>query len=136
MHDPPLHRFIVFSELDDDGVVPKLAQCNNCGVVHRIVDICKSEIMNGKEHASSILTIEDVRTSISEGLQSILDAHDVDIATWEAVKFIIDTEQWGNFVLLTSDRAEELRQGKYVRILGKSLYKVDSFSTSDVLSLT
>lgn len=134
LKNPPLHKFIVFSELSDDGVITKLAQCNNCGVIHRVVDVCKSDIVVGKEHASSILSIDDIRTNIPETLQTILDAHDADLATWEATKFIIDAERWGDFVVLTSDNVENMRQGKYIRILGKTLFKVDSFSTDDVIS--
>lgn len=135
MHDPPLHKFVVFSEFDDDEIIPRLVQCNNCGIVHRVVDICKSEIVQGKESANSIMTVEDVRSNVPEDLRNILDSYDVDIATWEAARFIVDNERWGDYVVLSSDNANDIRQGKYVRILGKTLYKIDSFSSGEILSL-
>jgi hypothetical protein len=135
MTNPPFHKFIVFSILEDDEIVPKLAQCNNCGIVHRVVDVCRSEIINGKEHAHSILTIDDLRKNMSPQLAELLDSCDADLATWEAVRFIIDTEQWGNFVVVTSDSVDNMRQGKYIRLLGKTLYKIDTFVFDDVLSL-
>ena len=43
---PVYHKFKVFSILDDgDTVISKHSQCNNCGVVHHVIDICKSEII-------------------------------------------------------------------------------------------
>ena len=35
------HKFVVFSEIDDsDTVVPKFAQCNNCGVIGHLAGQC------------------------------------------------------------------------------------------------
>ena len=53
--DPPFHEFVVFSILDTSDVVePKTVQCNNCGIVHRVIDICRSEIVSGREDCSFV----------------------------------------------------------------------------------
>ena len=58
--DPPLHKFVVFSVQQNDKIVEKLSTCNNCGVVHRVYEVCKSEILNNFEGTKSSLTIEDI----------------------------------------------------------------------------
>ena len=70
---PVYHKFIVFSIIDKDKVKISFAQCNNCGIIHKITDLCKSEIMNGKEQMSSLETIEDIKTALPEDLGSVLE---------------------------------------------------------------
>ena len=93
--NPPLHQFTVFSVIgDDDKVIPKYAQCNNCGIVHRVVEINRSDIISGKESAASILTIEDIKTSMHPRLADILEANSCDVPTWEMAKYIWDNKRW------------------------------------------
>lgn len=131
LENPPAHKFIVFSVIDDDGnVQQKYAQCNNCGVIHKIVDICKSEIQIGKEHMNSLIKLEDIKPSIHSNFSMILDSNNADIATWEAVQFTVENKQWGNFVVLTTDIEGDEIHGKYIRILGETMCKVESFTRS------
>jgi len=131
LKDPPVHKFIVFSRInDDDSVIAKYAQCNNCGVIHRIINICTSEIIPGKEHMSSLISIDDVKISIPENIANILEANSVDLPTWEAAQFIIENKMWGDFVILTTETDGAETAGKYIRILGKTLCKVDNFVRS------
>ena len=45
-----MHKFVVFSVIDDsDTFIKKIVNCNNCGVTHRIIGPCQSEIIQGKE---------------------------------------------------------------------------------------
>ena len=42
--NPPVyHKFVVFSVLDEDAIQKKLVQCNNCGIIHKVVDLCKKK---------------------------------------------------------------------------------------------
>jgi len=120
------HRFLVFSTIEDDVVKHKFAQCNNCGIIHKVTDICTSEIMPGKEAMSSILTIDDIKSGINQSLVSILERHNCDLPTWEHTQFVIENKRWGDFIILTSDLEDDNRIIKYVRILGESLFKVDT----------
>lgn len=133
--NPPQHQFIVFSIIDDDRVKPKFVQCNNCGVVHKVTDICMSEIMNGKENLSSVVKKEDLKMTMPDGLVQILEMNDVDVPGWEAAKFILDEKRWGDFVVMNADSADGLKQGKYVRILGDTLFKIDTFTREEIASL-
>ena len=131
---PPFHQFVVFSVLDDqDNVKPKYAQCNNCGVIHRVVEINRSDILNGKESMGSIVTIDDIKGSLPARLAEMLDASNADLPTWEAAKYIVDNKRWGEFVVLTTDSDEGIRTGKYVRILGENMFDVDGFEREEVL---
>lgn len=133
--DPPRHKFVVLSVIDDsDKVLTKFVQCNNCGVIHKVTDISKSEILQGREHMSSIVSIDEVKSSINPKLAGVLEANNCDQPTWEMVQFIIENQKWGEFVVLTSDVEEGMRQGKIVKILGESLFKVESFIREEVVT--
>jgi len=131
--DPPSHQFVVFSVIEDDGSARvKFAQCNNCGIVHKVLDVCKSEIVS-RESMKSLVTIEDVRVGMNANLVELLELNKADLPTWESVKFIIDNKQWGSFVVLSTDEEAGLRQGKYLRIFGEDLYKVETFTREEVV---
>jgi hypothetical protein len=132
MPEPPAHQFVVFSVIDDaDRVQTKFAQCNNCGVIHKVTDICKSEILASREDMGSLLTIDEVKAGLPKNLVAILEANNVDLPTWEFASFIYENKRWGEFVVLTTDSEHGTRQGKYVQILGESLFKVNSFSREE-----
>ena len=103
MQDPPQHEFVVFSKFDEnDNVVPKFAQCTNCGAIHHVFEIQKSQILQGKEAMSSIVTIDDIKPSLPDNLKNILDSNKADLPTWEYAQYIIENELWGNFVVLSA----------------------------------
>lgn len=132
--DPIAHKFIVFSTIDDnDVVIPKFAQCNNCGIIHKVTDICRSEIMTGKENMSSIVTLEDIKVSLPSNLKDILERHNVDTSAWEQAQFILENKLWGDFVLLAQDEESGSKQGKYVRIMSDTFFKIESFMRQDVV---
>ena len=55
--DPVFHKFPVFSVIDEsDTVILKYAECNNCGAAHKVYDICKSEILTGRDEARGCLS--------------------------------------------------------------------------------
>jgi len=133
--DPPLHQFAVFSVMVNNDVIPKFVQCPNCGLVHKVTDINKSEIKHGRENMSAIMTIDDVRRSLPDELVDLLSQHELSIAVWEQVKFIIDNERWGSFIVLASDEEDGVRQGKLLKILGKTLYNIETFIRDEIMEL-
>jgi len=131
LENPPVHQFIVFSVIQEDETVKtRYSQCNNCGVVHKIIDVCKSEIVSGKENMNSLIKIEDIKPSLHPNFVGILESSQADLATWESVQFIVENKQWGQFVVLTHDSEGEEIHGKYIRILGESICKVETFMRS------
>lgn len=134
VQNAPVHRFVVFSIIDDANVVvPKFVQCNNCGVIHKVIDIGRSELIQSKEHMSSIVTLDEIKSSIPEKLATVLESNNCDLPTWEAASFIVEQKRWGDFVVLNSDEEAGTRQGKYVRILSETLLKVESFTREEVI---
>jgi hypothetical protein len=125
---------MVFSVInDDDNVIVKFAQCNNCGIVHKITDVCTSEIIAGKEVMSSIVTVEDMKPSMPPSLVNILERNNAEISTWELAQFIIEQKQWGSIVVLTQEEDAGQRQGKYVRIMSDTFFKVETFTRDEVV---
>lgn len=134
--DPPRHKFIVFSVIDEnDKVELKYAQCNHCGLIHKVVDICKSEIQAGKESSSLILTIDDIKISLPADLVTILDKYNAELSTWEQARFILENKEWGNFLLLEQEEESGVKQGKYLRIFGENFYKMENFSREEYVNL-
>jgi len=127
------HKFVVFSEVNDDVVKQKFSQCNNCGLIHKVTDICTSEIMSGKEFMSSIMTIEDIKPGMNSSLVSILERYQCDLPTWEQVQYTIENKRWGDFIILTSDIEDDTKTVKYVRILGETLFKVDFHTRKETI---
>lgn len=131
LNDPTQHHFIVFSTINENGDVDiKYSQCNNCGVIHKVIDICRSEIQSGKENMNSLLKIEDLRPSLHNNYLNILEANNADLPTWEAVQFAIENKLWGSIVILTTDNDQDVVYGKFIKILGESLCKVENFTRS------
>jgi hypothetical protein len=133
MDNPPQHQFVVFSVINDDGSVQvKFSQCNNCGIIHKVSEINRSEVVS-RESMGSIPTIDDIKAGMPPRLVDLLESNDVDLSTWEHAQFIIENEDWGSFVVLKTDEEEGMRQGKYVRIMGANMFKIETFARDEVV---
>lgn len=131
---PPQHQFVVFSVVEDTGDVrPRFSQCNNCGIVHKVIDVCRSEVVSGREAMASLPTIDDVKLGMPPRLAEILESSSVDLASWEAAQFALENEQWGSFIVLTTDEEDGTRQGKYLRVLGANMFKIETFMREEVI---
>ena len=98
--DPPYHKFIVFTLLDDsDTVIPKHARCNNCGVIHNVIDICKSEILLGQE-VGAVMTKEDCSMMLSKGITQVLDTYGCEVPDYEHALYILQNEKWDDFIIV------------------------------------
>lgn len=133
MPNPPWHKFIVFSVIDDKGACkPSYAQCTNCNAVHKVTEVGLSQILN-KDTMLSLPTIEDLKTDMPDWLVAILERHECELPTWQEAKFIYDNKMWGRSVILAKERDGDSIMGKYVIILGESLHKIESFERFDGL---
>ena len=65
-------------EIDNEEVKQKNAQCNNCGVIHKVTGICKSEILTGREEARAIISIGDIKLSLPSRIAEILSSYSCD----------------------------------------------------------
>ena len=130
--DPVFHKFIVFSVIDDsDTVIPKYTQCNNCGAVHKVYDICKSEMIVGRDELNTVTTIDDIRRGLPTDLRDVLTSYNCELHTWEHVLFIYLNEHWGQTVVLTRDTINNEVQGKILRINGQDEILIENYIISE-----
>ena len=114
------HKFPVFSKITDDNIEEKYVECNNCGAIHKIIDVCQSDILWGKDGLLGLVNkIEDIKFNLdnsgNEKLVELLTSNKIeDISVWEFVEFLIENEEEGQ-VVLDKNEIED-------RIVSKILY--------------
>lgn len=124
---PRWHHFVVFSEIDEKGdIIPSFVQCNNCGLVHKVVEVGTS-IPLKKDDLPSITTLEDVKSGLPERLVMILVKHECELPAYQEVMFILEHKLWGHSVTLSKEVLDGYLVGKYLLILGDTLWNLKSF---------
>lgn len=131
MEIPPDHQFIVFSPLNEQGDInPHYAQCNNCGLIHKIFEVGLSQTLK-KESMLTLPTIDDIKHGLPDWIVGLLELHDCDLHIYQEAEFIIANQMWGRFVVLAKERDDTMLLGKLVQILGDDLYKVETFERDE-----
>ena len=135
-NDPPLHSFVVFSVIDpkNNTVFEKHVQCNNCAIVHRVYDLCKSDIIHNREDLKSAMSIEDIKFTLPESVVKILENYDCDLPTYEHVKFMYDFNARGDFTVLTKERAGDRTEGKILRYKEGKSFSIEPFASRDEIN--
>ena len=133
--NPPVyHKFVVFSVIgESDSVMEKVAQCNNCGILHRVFEIGKSEIMTGDENgAGSTLTKEDMRLMLPSPVSQVLDTYSADHPTWEQCLFIVENKKWDTPVVVSREQNDDngTVKGKIMKITSNGGVKLETFVDS------
>ena len=99
------HKFKVFSEINEnDEVKEKYVICNNCDIVHRVYEVCKSEIKWGNENLKSLVTTkEDVKFNLEsrdkEKIVLELEKNNIDLCEWEYAEYLIENNKEGQIIL-------------------------------------
>jgi len=124
----------VYSKVDTEGdVIPKIVSCNNCGVTHKIIDFCKSEIVYGVEDSMSTVSVEDIKSCLPDKIINILESHTCDIATWEQVADVFEDDAWGSIINISSQLVGDSTQIKTLTIKGSSDFKIAAHIRQDNL---
>jgi hypothetical protein len=124
----PYHQFVVFSIIDNsETIIPKHAMCNNCGVVHNVIDIAKSEILLGQE-IGAVMTEDDVGLMLPESLRNILISYNCNIATWEHVLFILQNNKFPENIIINREIEDDLISGKILTMSSHGNYQIIPFS--------
>tara|TARA_Y100000034_G_C6905645_1_gene420134 strand:+ start:3298 stop:3774 length:477 start_codon:yes stop_codon:yes gene_type:complete len=128
--DPLFHQFTVYSKFDDDGnVEKKLARCNNCDAVHRILDLCRSEIVIKIEDTDTIIDEDDIKLGLSDKLVKILEKNHCDLATYEAIDDIISENMWNTDVVISRQTVDgEKIHLKILEIKGEEKFRLKTES--------
>lgn len=128
---PIYHKFVVFSIVDDNVVEPKFVQCNNCSIVHKVVDICKSEIVAGLEFSNAVTRLDEVQQGLPDNVASILTKANCDLATWENVAFLMETSLEGFEVPIAKEENAGLTQIKLLVVDKQGKAKVKTVTRND-----
>ena len=129
---PFFHRFVVFSVINSDGSIkPSYAKCNNCAAIHKVTEANTSERLR-REDSPLVPDTEEIKASLPEKLVALLVKYDLDTPTWQHIKFNFDNEKWDRPVVLYKEAQGDDAQGKYLLMAGKTLWKIESFSTEDI----
>ncbi len=133
--NPLFHQFVVFSivNVESDTVVPKFAECNNCGAAHKVIDICKSEIITGKDEVRSQLSIEDMKYSLPSELCELLLSYDKEIPDFEHAQFILENNRWDDYIILSREELDDHIQGKLVRFISEVKFRVESYTLRNLV---
>ena len=132
--NPVFHKFVAFSVIDDSGtVVPKTVQCENCGTIHKIYDLCRSEIIPGKDETKSVITKNDIVVSLPDQLVKIFEDHNLGIADYEAAKFYLENEKWGSIIILSKEIEGGGYSGKTLTFVSPGKFKIDPYFYRDSL---
>lgn len=105
--EPVFHKFVVYSRfVEDQKIQKKLFRCNNCDAVHRVIDLCRSEIVTKIEDTDVIVDADEVMLGLPDKLVKILEKNNSDIATLESIDHIIESEAWGSSVVISRQTVE------------------------------
>ena len=121
------HKIEVFSELDEeDNVVEKFIVCDNCGVVHKVFDLCRSEIQTQHETITSVRTIPEIKMSLDDDICELLEKNNCHVSTWENIEFILDNEIIGVPVVINRENIKGKTNIKYVELKKNGKFKIKS----------
>jgi hypothetical protein len=122
------HKFVVFSIIDGDTVKEKLTQCNNCGAVHKITELCKSTILENRDDIKGIMNIDDYKINLPQNVSELLVKMKCELYVWEEINFIIKNKKWNSKVLLTNDNYDDYKCGKCIIIKNKGDFEIETFN--------
>lgn len=131
------HKFPVYTCFDENKKpIEKIHQCNNCGTLHKVFDICKSEIIrSGKDKNVSGIEIEDISLQLNTRLSNVLRRYDSDISTWENVLDVIEKEAWGYPIVLSREVIEGCYHVKVLKIISEDKFKISTNKIEDEILL-
>jgi len=132
--NPVYHKISVYSKIDKNSgkVLPKYVNCNNCGITHYVVEICKSEIKLGNEDIASVRTVSDIKVSLPEKLVKILEEYNSEIDIYEEAEDAIENNLYPKNIVLSREIIGEDQNYKILKLLGYDKYRI----LSEIISTT
>ena len=121
------HKFPVYSKYNSENgsIISKIAQCNNCKTLHRVYDICKSEIVpGGKDEDRTMLTKEDIVMQLPDKIGNFLIGQDCDITVFEHVLDVIDNQSWNENIVLSREIIKEEVHVKILQVISENRFKI------------
>jgi hypothetical protein len=118
-------------------VIPSYAQCNHCNAIHKIIDICSSEILR-KDELASLETVNELKYGIPKKLAEELERINVPLYIWQEINFIFQNESWKDGVqnvVIASEVIDDETTGKYISIRGAETFFINKFSRKELISV-
>jgi cell division ATPase FtsA len=112
---------------ESDTILMKYVNCNHCGVVHKVYDVCKSEIVVGKEDLATAITIDDVKLMLPQDIVGVLESYNCDLPSYEHALFILQHKKFEEKVILNKEVMEEEVIGKCLKFSEKGIPSIESF---------
>jgi len=126
------HKIEVFSTLDEeDNVNEKFVICDNCGVVHKVYDLCKSEIQTSHEAITSVRTIPEIKLSIDDNLAKILESNGSHVSTWENIEYLIDNDVFDTPVIINRETVKGKVNVKIFQLKKNGKFKITNEIIND-----
>jgi hypothetical protein len=123
--EPVFHKIEVFSVIDEeDNVKEKFIVCDNCGVVHKVFDLCKSEIQTQYETITSVRTIPEIKMSLEDNISDLLEKNNCHVSTWENVEFVIENDLVGLPVIINRENIKGKTSVKYIELKENGKFKI------------
>lgn len=131
------HCFVVFSELDEDmNVLEHYEICNNCQAVHKIIDLCKSEVVPTnllEEEKIQVLEEDYYKKRLSAGIVGALDSNQVELATWKEVYYHFSNGNWGKEIIIKRDDDGDDVVVKVIKVYDRKTFKVEQYTHKKTL---
>lgn len=119
------HKIEVFSVFEeDDEIKEKFVICDNCGVVHKVFDLCKSEIQTNHESITSVRTIPEIKMSLDEDVSILLEKNNCHVSTWENIEFIIDNNLTDYPVIINRESVKGKTNVKILQLKNNGRFKI------------
>jgi len=103
------HKIPVISFFNEkDEAKEKYVICNNCGIVHRVYEVFKSEIKWGMEDLKNLVnTKEDIEQNLNflgkSEIVNILNKEQSYTCDWELAEYLIENNLSGNIILQSTE---------------------------------
>ena len=121
------HKFPVYSKLDEhENIIHKFVSCNNCEAVHKIIDVCKSEIISGMDDVKLGITEEEISHMLPDNVRKVLYDNQCNIATYEQILDQIECKEWNIPVILSRKIINDSTHVKTFTLIEKDKFKIDS----------
>lgn len=118
MQDIIYHKILVYSKFNsNEKIVEKIVNCENCGLIHKVFDICRSNIVkDGNEENNSSVTIEELELEIPDKLINILRNNNCTIPIYEEIIDALDHNVNDHNIIIKRDLIEGIYHVKILNI--------------------
>jgi hypothetical protein len=119
--------------MDENGIVnPKLVMCNNCERIHRVTDICKSNILHDGSGRFGIRTVDDVKSGLPTSLVKLVDKNEISLPVWEEIEYKFKNKD-SSPTILGKEHIKGDVFGKYLEIKDLDSFSIGDFHRNDAI---